>query len=645
VNPDATLPEPAGAQPPAAGARPCPRCGASLVAPVDESGQAVGPLTCPDCGLMLSSTAEMPKLTGDTQPMRSLRPRRLKALLLLGLGMLALCLLSAGLAALAGSQQGLADRRAVADKQYQQGVTWLAGGHPEAAESAFEYVKQLVPDYPGIDEKLAEARAARQALDATASVTPTSPPTPTKTPVPIDPPKAWADAQAYFTAGKYEEALELLRQLQALAPSYETARVRALMFEALKARGLELLEEDRLEEGLFDLEQAAAIEPLDAETETARALAALYVTAASYWGVDWQEAARRFGELYAIAPYYKDVAQRLFNAHVAYGDQMAEAQDWCPAQEEYAAAVRLFYDADIENKRIAAAQGCLTATPTPGPGGISGTLQTPPPIYGFAGTLAYPAVNPDSGVNELYTFSAATLESTRIDVLAGQPSFKPGGGLLAYSSPAGVVGLFVVTPGGGVPQLVYEGAASYPTWSPDGTRLAYAAQNAGGDWDIFVVPVDGSAPPKRIERGWAPVWGPTGVLAFDACEEGGGACGIFLDNPDDDAPPVRYTASANDVPCSWSPDGQNLAFMSDAGGSWDVLLLNVSGGVAQVTSDPGIEALPAWAPDGSGLAFLSNRDGAWGIYLMRPDGGEQRKLLDIGTADPGWRTERLAWGW
>ena len=34
------------------------------------------------------------------------------------------------------------------------------------------------------------------------------------------------------------------------------------------------------------------------------------------------------------------------------------------------------------------------------------------PIYGFVGTLAYPAVNAASGVNELYTYSASTLQRT-----------------------------------------------------------------------------------------------------------------------------------------------------------------------------------------------------------------------------------------
>jgi tetratricopeptide (TPR) repeat protein len=609
---------------------------------------------------MLSSLLDIPLLEGETRPMRSLRRWRRRTLALVVLGSILLFALIVAGFVYAAWLTVQSDHRQEADEYFQRGVVHLgeaddflhagerekAAGRYGLALSEFDYVHQLAPDHPGLEEKTTAARDGLELASRQSTPTPTPTLTPTATPVPIDPDALWRDAQAAYQAGQYDDAISHLRQLQMFKPEYRAADVKDLLYQALRAQGLALLDEDRLNEGLFYLEQAAAIQPLDEEAEQARALAALYVTAVSYWGVDWSQAITQFGDLYRLAPSYRDVAERLFEAHVNYGDQYAGASDWCPAQEQYAAAERVRYDAQVEEKRIAASQGCLAATPTPLPG-ITGTVVlTPPPIAGFTvGTLAYAAVDPTSGFNALYTFSSSTLTPLQVDVAAGQPSFRPGGGLLAYSSPAGVVGLFVVPPGGGAPQLVHEGAASYPTWSPDGTRIAYATQNESGVWEIFTIPADGSGAPQRIERGWAPVWASSGVLAFSACEDGTNVCGIFLDNPDDPDPPRRLTSDENDVPCSWSPDGQNLAYMSSHGGSWDVLVLNVSGGVAQLTSDPAIDALPAWAPDGSGLAFLSNRDGAWGIYLMRPDGSEQHKLLDLGTADPGWRTGRVAWGW
>jgi TolB protein len=109
---------------------------------------------------------------------------------------------------------------------------------------------------------------------------------------------------------------------------------------------------------------------------------------------------------------------------------------------------------------------------------------------------------------------------------------------------------------------------------------------------------------------------------------------------------VPLTANPNDTPVGWSPDGGNIAYMSDHGGDWDVFLVNTSGGVVLLTIDdevPASDGLPAWSPDGSAVAFVSNRGGTWGLYLMAPDGSNVRKMLDIGPQHPNWLLERISW--
>ena len=51
-----------------------------------------------------------------------------------------------------------------------------------------------------------------------------------------------------------------------------------------------------------------------------RNLAARYLDALNYWGVDWELCIDRLEALYATAPYYKDVAQRIYQAYLAYAD-------------------------------------------------------------------------------------------------------------------------------------------------------------------------------------------------------------------------------------------------------------------------------------------------------------------------------------
>jgi TolB protein len=306
--------------------------------------------------------------------------------------------------------------------------------------------------------------------------------------------------------------------------------------------------------------------------------------------------------------------------------------------------LNLLPDPAVEAKRTDAAQLCLLATPTPIPGQITGTITVT--VEGFnVGRLAYSAYNTELGVYDVYALSSYDRRLSKLASNAGQPNFRRDGGLLVVR---GVPGLQAIPPaGGGSVTLVSDPSAFWPSWSPDGSRLAFARQEADG-WQIYIAPANGSAEPQKLRPGKYPLWGPQGALAFSGCiveNRVRGVCVVEPDNPD--ATPVALTADPHDTPVSWSPDGGNIAYMSDHSGDWDVYLVSTGGGVALLTDDdasPASDGLPAWAPDGSGITFVSNRDGGWALYLMAPDGSNVRKLVDIGRWHPNWQQERLSWG-
>jgi hypothetical protein len=42
---------------------------------------------------------------------------------------------------------------------------------------------------------------------------------------------------------------------------------------------------------------------------------------------------------------------------------------------------------------------------------------------------------------------------------------------------------------------------------------------------------------------------------------------------------------------------------------------------------------PTWSPDGREIAFLTDRNGPWEIWVMNADGSEQRPMFEAGGLD------------
>lgn len=102
--------------------------------------------------------------------------------------------------------------------------------------------------------------------------------------------------------------------------------------------------------------------------------------------------------------------------------------------------------------------------------------------------------------------------------------------------------------------------AFWPSWSPDGTRLAYATglMRPTKKTRIYTIALDGSHRRLVATGGTAPVWSPDGRrIAYQA------RCGIRLVTPagKDVTPAVNSCgAIGRSAPPMWSPDGTKLAF-------------------------------------------------------------------------------------
>ncbi len=249
--------------------------------------------------------------------------------------------------------------------QFSQGMADLELGNYGKAAARFRWILQVSPGYPGAAEGLAQAESA---INQT--------PTPLATLSPStshNPDELFAEASGYYKASEWANAIARFQELQAVDPTYRDAEVKEMLHQALVTLGLQYVRGDRLQEGLTLLDQAKAIRPLDDQAEGERHLATMYITARTYFGLNWNITIQNFEAIYSVAPNYRDVKDKLWEAYVTNGDQLVALGGHCDAAAQYELALDLRRKDELQTKFDAAAEACANPTATP-----TGDLTTTP---------------------------------------------------------------------------------------------------------------------------------------------------------------------------------------------------------------------------------------------------------------------------
>ncbi|MBC8248974.1 MAG: PD40 domain-containing protein [Anaerolineales bacterium] len=536
-----------------------------------------------------------------------------------------------------GVYHGLQERdrltQETAEEHYAAGLAHLENGGYELAVAELELTLRLVPGYRNAEEKLSEAKA-RLEVQATPTFE-------VQKKVAAD---LFSQAQTFYDEGKWDDVVITLERLRALDPDYEPEAVEELLFATYYDQGLALINEGRLEEALRSLDKALELEPAQEEVLEQRKLAALYLTAISYWGADWDKAITNFYELYSIEHDYMDVKQRLYDAYMSNGDLYADQNQWCTAEDQYALALEIKPDQVGEGKRVEANRLCSGVAPTPV---ITSTIIPEYAVGLPLGKIALPVYDEGRQAYDIFVVYAEDMHWVKVASLADQPSFSPDGRRIALRSRRSQKpGLYAVDIGGNnETSITASDEAVSPTWSPDGKRFAFVIYNlVQNTWRIYITSADGQGEARELVSGWSPAWGPEGNLAYTGCDEGGGHCGIRFTTDGNLSSPILITADARDIGLAWSPDGTQIVYMSDHDGNWEIYTVGVPfPDVRRLTINGANDGLPTWSPDGQHIAFVSDRDGAWALYLMRPDGSNQTKVFDLGPELPDWLDQSISW--
>jgi TolB protein len=178
-------------------------------------------------------------------------------------------------------------------------------------------------------------------------------------------------------------------------------------------------------------------------------------------------------------------------------------------------------------------------------------------------------------------------------------------------------------------------ADEHPTWSPDGSMIAFSS-NRTGHPELYVVKANGTGLRQLTNtintvENLEPAWSPDGTSIAFVRREWNNGPELMPSIPTASIYTLSFTTTSRtalhrvtnppmgrtDSQPAWSADSRRIAFQSDRPGNWDIYVTGrwlSSLSLTRVASSKSNEVHPTWGPFGDQIAFVSDRTGATEIF-------------------------------
>lgn len=222
-----------------------------------------------------------------------------------------------------------------------------------------------------------------------------------------------------------------------------------------------------------------------------------------------------------------------------------------------------------------------------------------------------------------------------------------------------------------------------PSWSPDGSRLAFISdRDADNNPEVYIIHADGSHLTRLrddvgiygdptwtadgrslvLTHGWQQIfrvdletraehWLGLGfaprlssdneTLLFYNSDERGVNSSIFRISLSDNRMTELTTGATHNWDADWSPNGQQIVFVSSRTGRPAIYVMNADGSDVRLISGMGYDLSPAWSANGEQIVYSSGQTGMMRLFVSDADGTNRRPLTSLGSDShaPAWRPQ------